>query len=321
MKNWKKRICLLLGILTMLSLLAGCKKKEAAAPTTEATVEPTTEPIIYSITYHLNGGIMGYDADTDYSLEDPAELPEPERANYDFIGWFAEEDFSGCLYTDTVGETGDKDFYAKWSPKQYSITYNLDGGKMEEGITNPTYYTVETDGLSFANPIKDGYTFAGWVEVTNTPQSSTQNPVDDADDEEKKPQERIIIEKGTTGDKSFKAIWTAKKPATNPTTSGRNTGSTGFSSSSTPTHTHAYKKVKYVKQSCYSEEYALMECSCGHKYKDIKKPKLEHDWEPWILVKEETPEENGIRKRSCKLCRVVESEIIDNIITVDKAGG
>ncbi|MBR5620365.1 MAG: InlB B-repeat-containing protein, partial [Clostridia bacterium] len=70
--------------------------------------------------------------------------------------------------------TGNTDvtFTAVWTPKEYTITYNLNGGKIGTSSTNPTQkYTYETDvyignyssgASAYATPSKDGYDFSGW---------------------------------------------------------------------------------------------------------------------------------------------------------------
>ncbi len=68
----------------------------------------------------------------------------------------------------------------------YTITYDLDGGNCEN---LPSTYTIE-DTIKLANPTKTGYTFMGWT------CSETDTPKKD-----------YIIQKGTIGNKTFKANW------------------------------------------------------------------------------------------------------------------
>ena len=39
------------------------------------------------------------------------------------------------------GSTGDRSFVAKWTPTSYTITYNLDGGTVQNPITTYTHET------------------------------------------------------------------------------------------------------------------------------------------------------------------------------------
>ena len=93
--------------------------------------------------------------------------------NYEVIGWSTTVDGEveyelGADVSDLV--LTDKDsitLYAVWGLKKYEITYNLDGGKVEN---NPTYFTIETDDtdtvigqqIYVEYPTKEGYTFEGW---------------------------------------------------------------------------------------------------------------------------------------------------------------
>ena len=110
--------------------------------------------------------------------------------------------------------------YAQWSPVEYSITYNLDKGALDEGVTNPATYTVETDSFTLNNPTREGYTFVGW---SGTGLSGTEN-------------KDVTISKGSTGNRTYTANWsvnsykvTYKLPDDAPTDSivkiGENTGS------------------------------------------------------------------------------------------------
>ena len=67
---------------------------------------------------------------------------------------------------------------AVWAPINYTITYNLNGGKIGNSSVNPTQtYNYETDvyignyttgGTAYTVPSKTGYTFVGWKYTGNT---------------------------------------------------------------------------------------------------------------------------------------------------------
>ena len=58
----------------------------------------------------------------------------------------------------------------------YNITYELDGGTLEEG--NPATFDVETATFTLNNPTKEGYTFLGWTGSNGeTPQTSVTIPL------------------------------------------------------------------------------------------------------------------------------------------------
>ena len=57
---------------------------------------------------------------------------------------------------------------ATWAPIEYSITYDLDGGRYRYDNSNPTKYTIESEGIYLSIPVKDGYTFLGWITVLDS---------------------------------------------------------------------------------------------------------------------------------------------------------
>ena len=76
---------------------------------------------------------------------------------------------------------------------EYSITYNLDGGKLPAGKTNPTTYTKESGGFTLVNPTRTGYDFAGW-KGTGLDQAAMT----------------VTVPAGSTGNRSYTATWTVK---------------------------------------------------------------------------------------------------------------
>lgn len=76
---------------------------------------------------------------------------------------------------------------ARAEPDIYKITYDLGKGTCEG---NPSDYTVETATFSLKEPVQNGYNFVGWTG------SNGENP-----------QKTVTIEKGSTGDKKYKAGW------------------------------------------------------------------------------------------------------------------
>ena len=75
--------------------------------------------------------------------------------------------------------------------KQYSISYELDGGTLEEGSVNPASYSKNSGAITLNNPVKAGYTFAGWIGT------DLENAT-----------ETLTIAAGSSGDRSYTATWT-----------------------------------------------------------------------------------------------------------------
>ena len=75
----------------------------------------------------------------------------------------------------------------------YSISYNLDGGKLPAGKTNPTTYTKESGEFTLVNPTRTGYDFAGW-KGTGLDQAAMT----------------VTVPAGSTGNRSYTATWKVK---------------------------------------------------------------------------------------------------------------
>ena len=82
---------------------------------------------------------------------------------------------------------------ATFAPINYTIAYNLAGGRLGSGVTNRTTYNIETATFTLNNPIRDNYDFAGWTGTGLTAPTKT-----------------VSIAKGSTGNRSYTATWTPK---------------------------------------------------------------------------------------------------------------
>ena len=90
------------------------------------------------------------------------------KEHYDFGGWYADSSCNGDNITKVgLTETTNLKFYAKWIPKQFVITYNLNGGNFTQPNNVQYYYSY---GKPFSIPTATNYggiqktehTFKGW---------------------------------------------------------------------------------------------------------------------------------------------------------------
>ena len=81
-----------------------------------------------------------------------------EIAGYEFVGWYLDnvKIESGITFNYLNNIT----LIARYNIINYTITYELDGGT--NNLSNPSTYNVENT-ITFANPTKTGYRFAGWT--------------------------------------------------------------------------------------------------------------------------------------------------------------
>ncbi|MDE7265269.1 MAG: InlB B-repeat-containing protein, partial [Clostridia bacterium] len=106
------------------------------------TYYATWTPDSYKITFNADGGTIK-NTITGYSYGVETTLPVPTKTGYAFDGWYETSDFSGSKWeVITVGETGDKTFYAKWTQ-----TNILACAGYEEGA----YVNIYTNGNSLSN--------------------------------------------------------------------------------------------------------------------------------------------------------------------------
>ena len=127
----------------------------------------------YTITYALDGGTNAPENPVSYNVEtETITLKAPTKDKYDFKGWYKDGGFTDEITEIPQGSTGDITLYAKWL-ESYTITYELNGGTNVP--ENPAGYNVETETITLKDPVKTGYTFAGWYTAGNSPVTKIKN--------------------------------------------------------------------------------------------------------------------------------------------------
>lgn len=142
----------------------------------------------FSITYVLNGGNNSINNYSLYSEGDAFTFDEATKRGYSFEGWFLDADFETQCSGITAADSGDKTFYAKFDIIGYSLTYNLNGGTLDEA--NPLTYNVETDTFTLNQPTRAGYTFLGWSGTGLSLRTKS-----------------VRIPKGSSGNRNYIANW------------------------------------------------------------------------------------------------------------------
>ena len=143
----------------------------------------------YKINYTLNkkDAVLPDSADNNRTFGKDITLATPSKQGYVFDGWYDNADLTGSAYTSDrlKNLASDVTLYAKWSPAQYKITYDLGLGSTY--ATMPAYsdtYTVDSP-VVLPIPVWTGHTFKSWdLNGTN-----------------------ITTTAGLLGDVTVKAIW------------------------------------------------------------------------------------------------------------------
>jgi len=148
------------------------------------------EAINYSIDYEFNGGTLSWSNKSSYNINtNTFTLNNPIKTWYEFLWWtWSNGDVPQTTVSIPEWSMGNKKYYANWTLKEYTITYNLND--WTEGRTNPTTYTVESWTFWLYQPTKTGYMFLWWT-------WSNGNSVN----------ANIYITKWSTWDRTYTAVW------------------------------------------------------------------------------------------------------------------
>ena len=139
----------------------------------------------YTVTLDVSGGDP-LDPIT-YTVETPVILPTPTSTGYTFLGWTGEgETTPQPTVVLPKGTTGDKAYTANWKVITYTIALGANGGEDLAAIS----YTIESDPIKLPTPERKGYEFMGWI----------GDGIDGA-------QPEVIIPTGSTGDRTYIALW------------------------------------------------------------------------------------------------------------------
>lgn len=115
-----------------------------------------------TITYNTNGGTKIDNAVIEESNSIPIPI-NPHKDGFSFEGWYSDDNFTQACDFNSI-PTENTTIYAKWTPIQesvtYNIIYNLNGGT--NGSSNPISFSSDMTSLVLSDPVRDGYTFAGW---------------------------------------------------------------------------------------------------------------------------------------------------------------
>ena len=117
----------------------------------------------YNVTLNANEGSINSGNMTNYVYGSTVVLPsDVTKTGYTFNGWFDNENFDGeAITTIANNEVGDKVFYAMWAANEYTITYEVAGGLIEDA-NYKTSYTFGNETTLPATMSKTGHKFAGW---------------------------------------------------------------------------------------------------------------------------------------------------------------
>ena len=137
---------------------------------TDITLYAKFAPTVFTVSFVAEGATHENTV-TSYTVEDQAiVLLDAVKANYDFIGWYCDSEFTNKVERIDTQLATNLTLYAKFAPTAFTITYVAEGATHE----NANSYTVEDQAITLLDAVKEGYTFEGWYsdsEFTNKVES------------------------------------------------------------------------------------------------------------------------------------------------------
>lgn len=172
----KKNVLYILSICTSLVFLTACDMSfvtDILSPEKPPS-KPSADSTEYvSVTFDTQGGSAIEEQKValgSYAMR----VEAPKKNGYDFLGWYIGE--SEYNFRSKVSE--DITLTAKWTPTEYSISYDLSGGSLSSLLVYK--YTIESDTITLPKKMTKQYcTFAGWLSdgkpIEKIPKGSTGN--------------------------------------------------------------------------------------------------------------------------------------------------
>jgi uncharacterized repeat protein (TIGR02543 family) len=161
--------------------------------TKDLLLTPVFTPVEFTISYDLKGGQLaeGVTNPTTYTVQTvDFTLKNPTKEGYDFLGWTGTDLTEPTpLVTIVKGSYDNRSYTAQWAPMGYAISYDLAGGALPGGESNPETYNYEST-ITLVNPTREGYEFTGWTGTDLTEPTMT-----------------VIIPAGSQGERSYTATW------------------------------------------------------------------------------------------------------------------
>ena len=129
----------------------------------------------FIITFDANSGTVTSDRKIVKYKETYGDLPEPTRVGYTFKGWYTGKTDGKEITSDNiVTTTENQTIYAQWTPKEYTITLDGNGGNVTSSSIVVKYN--ETYG-NLPEPTRTGYDFNGWYTGKTNGTQITDNSI------------------------------------------------------------------------------------------------------------------------------------------------
>ncbi len=142
--------------------------------TANGTLYAQWSPLSYTVTLNTNGGTINAGDVTSYTYGTCATLPtDVTKTGYDFGGWYDNSELTGDrVYSIANNVTGNKEYWAKWTAKVYTIT----NGNPSNGTITVNSTAIEGETVSILATPSSGYAFNEWSIYKTDDASTTISP-------------------------------------------------------------------------------------------------------------------------------------------------
>jgi uncharacterized repeat protein (TIGR02543 family) len=139
----------------------------------DITIYARWNPSPYTLTFNANGGYVYPNSKIIVNNENYGELPIPSYNGYMFEGWYTDSSYGDLILdSDLVEVTGAQKLFARWSIKNPAITFNPNGGKVDNPTKTVTYKGTYGD---LPTPELSNYSFEGWYTAQTGGTKITEN--------------------------------------------------------------------------------------------------------------------------------------------------
>lgn len=123
------------------------------------------------VTFDANGGTVDVATSNLNYGHAYGTLPIPTRAGYTFAGWYTDKKNGSKIEENTiVTAISEQTLYAHWTPIEYKLSYNGNGGSVD---VSEKVVTVDEAFGELPIPKREGYDFAGWYTTPNDADGKT----------------------------------------------------------------------------------------------------------------------------------------------------
>lgn len=137
-------------------------------PNDNVTLYAHWEMVTYTLNFNANGGSVNISSKPAIYGEAYGDLPTPSRSGYNFSGWYtASSGGSLVVSTDIYNLSSDSTIYARWTAATYTLTFDPNGGTVDQTTKSVTYASPYGTLLAPPDVSRTGYSFNGWFTATS----------------------------------------------------------------------------------------------------------------------------------------------------------